>query len=283
MPVFHNNTPPDVNVAYYEVPSLPITLPYHRRDYFKIWIIVGESRLHFADKTVYISKDQPAIIFSNPLVPYSFETEDDARWGYWCVFTEQYFRKGERAEGLQESPLFRVGGDNVFFPDKEQFTIFCGLFDKMIAEAASDYVYKHDIIRNYIQLVIHEALKMQPALNGARHRNANERIAAIFTELLERQFPIESPRRTLVLRRAGDYAAALSVHVNHLNFAVREITGKSTTTHIAERIVNEAKALLKHTDWSIADISYCLGFEYPNHFNNFFKKHTAVTPLQFRK
>ena len=39
----------------------------------------------------------------------------------------------------------------------------------------------------------------------------------------------------------------LNVHVNYLNRAVKEVTGKSTTTHITERIVSEAKALLQHT------------------------------------
>ena len=283
IPVFYNNTPPDFNAAYYEVKSVPISLPYHRRDYFKIWIIIGNSRLHFADKTINIERNRPAIVFSNPLVPYSFETEDDERRGYWCVFTEEFFRTKERNESLQESPLFRVGGDNVYYPDEAQLATFRHLFDRMIAEVNADYVHKYDMVRSYINLIIHEAMKMQPAMNAARHRNASERIASLFIELLERQFPIESPQRTLVLRRAGDYAAALSVHVNHLNFAVKETTGKSTTTHITNRLLNEAKALLKHTDWTIADIAYSLGFEYPNHFNNFFKKNTNTTPLAFRK
>jgi AraC-like DNA-binding protein len=285
MPGFHYSTPPDFNVAYYEVKSLslPITLPYHRRDYFKIWIAIGNSKLHFADKTIHIDKHRPAIIFSNPLVPYSYETDDDARCGYWSVFTEEFFKTKDRSESLQESPLFRVGGNNVFFPDAAQLATFRHLFDKMIAEMDNDYVHKYDIVRSYLNLVIHEAMKMEPALNDARHKNASERIASLFIELLERQFPIESPQRVLALRRAGDYASALSVHVNHLNFALKEITGKSTSTHISDKILNEAKALLKHTDWSIANIAYSLGFEYPNHFNNFFKKNTGVTPLAFRK
>lgn len=283
IPVFENNTPPDFNVAYYEVNSVPISLPYHRRDYFKIWIIIGESKLHFADKTVHIEKDRPAIIFSNPLVPYSFETVDEDRCGYYAVFTEEFFKTTERNESLQESPLFRIGGDNVFFPDSAQLATFRYLFDKMIAEMNADYVHKYGMIKSYLTLIIHEAMKMQPALNSARHKNANERIATLFIELLERQFPIESLNRTLLLRRAGDYAAALSIHVNHLNFAVKEITGKSTSTHITDRLLKEAKAMLRHTDWSIADIGYSLGFEYPNHFNNFFKKNTGTTPLAFRK
>jgi AraC family transcriptional activator of pobA len=46
--------------------------------------------------------------------------------------------------------------------------------------------------------------------------------------------------------------------------------------------MSEAKALLKHTDWNIADIAYALGFEEPAHFNNFFKKQALASPKSFR-
>ena len=72
------------------------------------------------------------------------------------------------------------------------------------------------------------------------------------------------------------------MHVNYLNRAVKEVTGKSTTTHITERIVNEAKALLQHTGWNIAEIAYALGFEYPTYFNNFFKRLTGTNPKSLR-
>jgi AraC-like DNA-binding protein len=63
---------------------------------------------------------------------------------------------------------------------------------------------------------------------------------------------------------------------------VKEVTSKTTTAHIADRIVSEAKALLQHTDWSIAEIAYALGFEYPTYFNNFFKKKTGEVPKAVR-
>ncbi|MNY59033.1 HTH-type transcriptional regulator ChbR [compost metagenome] len=78
------------------------------------------------------------------------------------------------------------------------------------------------------------------------------------------------------------YAQQLNVHVNYLNRAVKEVTGKSTTMHVSDRIVAEAKALLQHTDWSISEIAYALGFEYPTYFNNFFKKQTGTNPKSFR-
>ncbi|MES2486305.1 MAG: AraC family transcriptional regulator, partial [Bacteroidota bacterium] len=81
------------------------------------------------------------------------------------------------------------------------------------------------------------------------HPDASSRITAVFNELLERQFPIESPLQRLSMRSATDYAESLSVHVNHLNRAIKTTTGKTTTTLISERLTAEAIALLKHTDW----------------------------------
>lgn len=123
---------------------------------------------------------------------------------------------------------------------------------------------------------------MQPSENYDTHKKAASRITSVFLELLERQFPIESADRPLQLKTANDYAKSLSMHVNHLNRSVKEVTGRSTTTHIAERIITESKALLQHTDWTIAEIAYALGFEYPTYFNNFFKRLTGTVPSSLR-
>lgn len=156
------------------------------------------------------------------------------------------------------------------------------LFERMLTEQASDYEHKDEVIRNYIELIIHEALKMQPSEALSKENNASSRLTTVFLELLERQFPIENTDRPLALKSAQDYANGLSVHVNSLNRAVKTVTGKSTSTLIQERIASEAKALLQHTNWNIAEIGFALGFEYPTYFNNFFKKLTGTTPKAHR-
>ncbi|MBS1607010.1 MAG: AraC family transcriptional regulator [Bacteroidetes bacterium] len=255
--------------------------PYIRRDFYKIWVLEGRSTLHYADRSVVI--DRPALIFTNPLVPYSLESEAPERKGYKCIFTEPFLKAGSRMEILRESTLFRPGSDKVFFPDKVQMAMVRRTYEDMIAEYSGEYAYKYDVLRSYVALLIHFSLKLQPVAEGEVHGNAASRIATSFLDLLEKQFPVDSPDQELKLKRAGDYADSLSVHVNHLNHAVKEVTGKSPSTLIADRIVNEARALLKYTDWSVATISDSLGFEYPTYFNNFFKKHTGVTPLSLRK
>lgn len=272
---------PQFNVQRFESTGKKVALAYSRRDYYKIWIVIGESHLHYANRSVHLN--QPALIFSNPLVPYSYETVSDNRSGYMCIFTEDFLKGNDRQESIRQSPLFRIGNNSVFFPDEKQLAFLSELYEKMLEEITSDYIYKYDVLRNYVNLIIHEAMKMQPALTATRHHTASGRIASLFIELLERQFPIDSPERMLQLKKPSDYAFHLSVHVNHLNHAVREVTGKPTSAHIAGRIASEAKALLRNTDWSVADIAYSLGFDYPTYFNNFFKKNTGITPLSLRK
>ena len=57
---------------------------------------------------------------------------------------------------------------------------------------------------------------------------------------------------------------------------------KTPVQMIHERIIIEAKRLLSYTDKSIKQMTYELGFEDPAYFSNFFKRHTALSPIDFR-
>jgi AraC-like DNA-binding protein len=253
---------------------------YSRKDFYKISLNTGKYIFHYADRS--FETDETILFFGNPHIPYSCEVLSPVNQGYASLFTEDFLKLSDRSEGLLQSPLFKIGGTPILSINKALKKDLAAIFQKMIAEQDTDYPYKDEIIRNYINLIIHETLKMQPTESYPKQKNASARITAVFLELLERQFPIESTGNPLALKSAQDFAKHLSVHVNYLNSSVKETTGKSTTTHIGERIISEAKALLQHTDWNIAEIAYALGFEYPTYFNNFFKKKTGQIPKSVR-
>jgi len=264
----------------YEVDNDASGHEYSRKDFYKINITTGKFIFHYADKSV--ETEDTFLFFANPHIPYSCEAISSKHRGYTCLFTDEFLKLSDRSETLLQSPFFKIGGTPIFELNKKQKETIIEIFKKMLAEQASDYAFKDDLIRNYIQLIIHEALKMQPSERYSEQKNAAQRITTVFLELLERQFPIESTSQPLQIKTAQDFAKHLSVHVNYLNSSVKEITGKPTTAHIAERIVTEAKALLLHTNWNIAEIAYSLGFEYPTYFNNFFKKNTGLIPKSVR-
>lgn len=255
------------------------TRTYSRKDFYKICLTTGKSIIHYADKS--FDAEGTVLFFGNPHIPYSWETISTSYVGYTCLFSEA-FLKSDRSESLQNSPFFKIDGTPILQITEQQREFLNTLFKKILEEQQTDYVYKDELIRNYINLIIHEALKLQPLQNFDQHKNASSRVASVFLELLERQFPIESNENPLLLKTAQDYSNALCLHVNYLNRAIKSVTGKSTTTHISERIISEAKALLQHTDWNISEIAYALGFEYPTYFNNFFKKNTGTNPKNFR-
>lgn len=253
---------------------------YSRKDFYKICLSTGKSKIHYADRS--FETDGTILFFGNPHIPYSWETLSTSYEGYACLFSEAFLLSAERTESLQQSPLFKIGGTPILHITEQQRQFLNTLFEKMIEEQKTDYVFKDDLMRNYVNLIIHEALKLQPSENYNQQRNAAARITSVFLELLERQFPIESTDLPLQLKTAQDYASNLNLHINYLNRAVKEVTGKPTTAHITERIISEAKALLQHTDWNISEIAYALGFEYPTYFNNFFKRMTGTNPKTLR-
>ena len=255
-------------------------MPYDRRAYYKISLINGRNQAEYADKIINIEKT--ALLFGTPKIPYHWQPLDTNQTGHFCVFTEAFLMKTKSGIVLDELPIFKANSIPVFQLSEEEQLEIETIFKKIHKEINSNYVFKYDLIRNYVLELIHFGQKLQPATSLVSTQNAATRVASLFLELLERQFPIESPHQELQLRFAKDYADQLSVHVNHLNTILKETTEKTTTQLIASRITQEAKYLLKQTDWQISEISNALGFEEVAHFSNFFKRQTSFSPNNFR-
>ncbi len=253
---------------------------YNRRAYYKISLIRGRNKAEYADKVIDIEKN--ALLFATPKIPYHYVPQDEDQSGQFCIFTADFLVHSKSGVVLDDLPLFKPGGYPIFQLDDELAGELAHLFARMRKELASDYAYKYDLLRNYVLELIHCGQKLQPASALYPTHTSSARISSLFIELLERQFPIESPHQQLGLRTAKDYAERLAVHVNHLNKVLKENTGKTTTDLISSRIVQEAKILLKQTDWNVSQIAFSLGFEEVAHFSNFFKKQTSLSPVVFR-
>ncbi|MEE1944213.1 helix-turn-helix transcriptional regulator [Pedobacter sp. KR3-3] len=255
-------------------------MPYNRRAYYKISLINGRNRAEYADKVITI--EQNALLFATPKIPYHWLPQDDNQAGHFCIFTADFLAPAKSGVLLDELPIFKVGGYPVFEVSNESALEIRSIFEKMHKELSSDYAFKYDLLRNYVIELIHYGQKLQPATALYPAHSASARVSSLFVELLERQFPIESPQQTLKLRTPKDYADRLAIHVNHLNKVLKEHTGQTTSELIGKRLVQEAKILLKQTEWNVSEISYSLGFEEVAHFSNFFKKQTEMSPLKFR-
>jgi len=253
-------------------------LPYKRRDFYKIMLVIGNININYADRVVSVKKQ--ALSFSNPQIPYNCENLERIENGFYCIFNQHFFHKHGN---LDQYSVFQPGGNHVFELSDEQVEQITAIYKKMFEEIKSDYIHKYDVLRNLVFELLHFGMKIQPLTTSEKQQtSASKRISVLFLELLERQFPIDDTHQKINLRSASEFASQLNIHVNHLNRAIKEKTLKTTTEIIAGRILQEAKILLKHSNWNVSEIAYALGFTEVSHFNNFFKKHVQLSPLKFR-
>ena len=270
-----------VRLDDFSAESLAATTVYSRKDFYKISLITGNATYYYRDREYTLSEGGCALVFTNRDVPYRWEVHDGLCSGYSCMFTEDFLPLHTHRRPA-DWEVFNAGTQSVFQlndVDKEKFIT---LFKKMLEEQASSYPHKYDLLFLYVLECIHEAQKLEPELQ-TRPYGAATRLAGAFRTLLAGQFPLAYPSQKIALRTAQDFADKLAVHTNSLNRILKAETGKTTTALITERMMQEARALLVHSNWSVSQISYSLGFEEPTHFTRAFHKHTGRTPSYLRQ
>ncbi|WP_295768922.1 helix-turn-helix transcriptional regulator [uncultured Mucilaginibacter sp.] len=257
---------------------------YNRRDFYKISLVTSGGTpcqlLYGSLKPFLITK--PALVFLSPLVPHSWVVPENITpaCGYFCVFDEAFVNTNAHS-GRLANEIFSGQKSPVYFPVEADLVFLETLFTRMHNGENNEYQNRNDLIRTYLDLIFHEAIK---AGHEAKNQERGSlRLAAAFMRLLRQQFPVDLPLQAIKLRTASDFADTIAVHVNHLNTVVQKATGKTTTSHINEQIYAEAKSLLTHTNYTVSEIASCLGFEYQSYFNRFFKRQAGVSPLNFRK
>ncbi|MGH1516953.1 AraC family transcriptional regulator [Chryseobacterium sp. JK1] len=250
-------------------------------DFYKIiFIMNGEGVLSFPNKEIPIHGN--VLIFINPKMECIWHPLSKNNLVYYCSFNREFIEFSLKNHRLTPSPFLEIGNSRVFDVSEEQISYLQAIFDHMHREIQSDYVKKYDVLRNYIEIILHETLKINPQPQPLKWSNSAERICASFHNLLEQQYKIDLPDHILTLRCPQDYADRLMIHVNHLNKTLKKALGKNTTALIADRTAIEAKFLLLSTHWDISQIAYCLGFEHLSNFNRFFKKYYNMPPCELR-
>lgn len=255
-------------------------MTYNRRAYYKASLIIGRNRVEYADKVIDV--EDRALLFATPKVPYRYLQQEPAQAGHFCIFTHEFLFQNGRGLMPDALPFLQPGSFPVLRLSQAEAQEVQAIFEKMHREQGSDYAYKEDLLRNYVMELIHWGQKLRPLAATPVVHTAADRVSALFTELLDRQFPIEQRHQRLELRTPAEFADRLAIHVNHLNKVLNETSGVSTTDLINARVVQEAKILLKRSDWNVSEIAYALGFQEVSHFSNFFKKHTSASPSAFR-
>lgn len=148
----------------------------------------------------------------------------------------------------------------------------------MIKETITEHhIHEPDIVRSCIFTLIHELdsfHKLNPEPKSHFNENVSPLLAA-FKKLLNKEYQQQ--------RLVSFYADKLNVTPKHLSEVLKKETGKTAGEWIDEVIILEAKVLMQNKSLPVSEVSEYLNFSDQSVFGKFFKTHTSLTPMQYRK
>jgi AraC-like DNA-binding protein len=255
---------------HYETVSNP-----HRAEFYHIfWVQKGTAEYLVDFAPVNLKAGSFLFVNKARVQTFDYHHKHD---GKLLLFTDGFFCKtAEDAKYLHSSILFNDFLDIPVIDVKTNAslqTIFCDIETELTKDNDSyHYDLLHNLLHNLLLLAERERRKQ-----GFKElaKSADLDYTILFRDLLAAQFK--------TLKSVSGYASQMNVSEKRLTAATTKTMDKSPKTIIDERVMLEAKRLLIHTNRSIKEVGYDLGFEEPTNFIKYFRKHTEKTPIEFRE
>ncbi|WP_158825889.1 helix-turn-helix transcriptional regulator [Mucilaginibacter lacusdianchii] len=247
-------------------------VPHRRNYYFMIFVKAGSSR-HWIDMTPYTVK--PNTFYYT--VPQQVHLKEESKpfTGISLSFTEEFLAMDDSGS-LKKLPIIQGldNGHELELTEQDQAYIE-DLLEKILAEYEAKNSWQQNMLLAYMKvLLIYLSRLHKQQISFAAEQTPPKQVFKNFLSKVD-----EWHRQ---LHEVAAYANMLNLSAGHLSELVKEQSGKPAIAHIHERLIVEAKRLLFHTEHSIKEIAFQLGFEDASYFNRFFKRITQHTPITYR-
>jgi AraC-like DNA-binding protein len=244
----------------------------HRKGYY-LFVLVrqGDSR-HWIDTRSYTLKPDHFYF----TVPHQVHLKEEPRpmRGLALAFTQEFLQLEENS-ALLRLPILtnRAGGHELRLNPMDVATI-----EHLLRQLLQEYQGEGAWREPMLGVLLHQLLIYLSRLYLLQFREETEG-----QETLLKRFLALVGERYAELHEVGAFASLLHVSAGHLYDVVKQQSGKSCIGHIQDQLLVESKRRLLHTGLPVNQIGDELGFEDAAYFNRFFKRHTGLTPLTYRK
>jgi AraC family transcriptional regulator, transcriptional activator of pobA len=245
----------------------------HRHTFFELFYFAHGSGIHEIDFNKFpVESNSAHFVAPGQIHKLSLKNTQ----GYVLCFTEDFVSLKNKENFIEKFPFFASPGTPCLKLNDKLAKEFLTLV-RSISNDLSTLQEGPDIIRSYLNIIL---LKLKQSFSlseksGSGDAQSRKQKVTAFKKLINDRYLKHLP--------VSDYADALHVSPNHLNALCKKHEGKTATGLIQERMILESKRLLYASEMNIKEISFYLNFEDVPYFNRFFKKHTGLTPIQYRQ
>ncbi len=247
----------------------------HRVEFFNIMFVTKGTGTHFIDFQSY-KYSAGSILFISKGQVHAFEASHDLD-GFLILFTEDFLSKNLIHSDILS--LYRLYNYHlhspIIQPDEIKEDIFNYIVDEIYREYSfTDKFAKEEILRLLLKLLLLKAERLKRTLIRKEKNSKWLLKFGDFRSQLETHFT--------ETRNANEYARMMNISYKHLNEICKSVTGISAKAFIDNFIILEIKRRIAISGDSVKELTYQLGFDEPTNFVKFFKKHTLLSPVQFR-
>jgi AraC family transcriptional activator of pobA len=252
-----------------------MSVPHRAQFYHIIWIKKGKG-IHFVDfNPIKVVDNMLIFIPQNSVNRFDPDGEYEGRA---IIFTDDFFCKNELdvkflRTTMLFSDLYDIAKINIHSEEKD-LNITLGAMENEFQQSKDNL--QSDILHNLLHVFLLQS-EREIRKQGFNELKPNTNLDYLiqFKDALEATFKSE--------KSVNKYASLLNISEKQLHKATTSIVEKTPKQIIDERILLEAKRLLAHSNFSIKEIAYDLGYEEPTNFIKYFKKHAESTPSEFRE
>jgi AraC family transcriptional regulator, transcriptional activator of pobA len=240
------------------MPPLPASIKSpHKHLFYEVLLVKAGTMIHNVDYQEYTIEADTLFFISQGQLHLWGKTNIGSIEGYRLMFTEDFFEVGQSGHSFLFELIYL---DNVY--QTPQLSV----------SASSRQIF------DYFELMHQVLTETQRIANSQRGKLPNRQQMLIykqFMQLLEAHFTDKWG--------VDHYAERLNTTPRQLNRILQEVAQQSFMGIIQNRLVLEAKRMLILTTLSVSQIADHLGFDDSSYFSRFFRRHTQITPLDFRQ
>ncbi len=244
----------------------------HRKDYYLLVMVKQGSSRHWVDMKPY-TLEPDTFYFSTPAQVHLKE-QTEPLIGTLLCFTDEFLSL-EDNHSLKVLPIIQNphnGHELKLLPTEILF--IDDILQKMHTEYQQKNTWKGGMLQAYLRVLLIYLSRLYTEQFQDTEKSEGRVLLEKFRSLIEEEY--------VKLHEVAAYAGLLNISPGHLSDLIKQQSGKTAIAHIHDRLMLEAKRLLFHTEQSVKEIAFGLGFEDAAYFNRFFKRSANQTPVAYR-
>lgn len=279
-PILHSVNPAtgDIDFKIFMVNEACVHAPVINKFQVLLWIEEGTGRLMYEMQEYEFTG--PCLILAPPFRPFAF-VEPPFIKATAVQFTNEFywFQRNNPLDDCSGTLYSRECGLPIVTLEEQDIvpiqSLFTGIYKEFEVYTPPDremlFAYLKALLIHTLRIINLKHQEPQPYSNGF---HADYAVLRNLMHLINDNF------RTL--KRPSDYADLLHITTGALTKTARKYYGKTVSSLIQERVLEEARRELALTELSIKEIAAALGYDDPYYFSRLFKKLSGIPPETYR-